>query len=82
MWPGLQKQVLSAHQTKHIHTFTCGYANKLKFASFIILCVVSHITKFYTSSIHTGWDIYPITHRIKCADKTCFCRPGHILLQK
>ena len=38
-----------------IHIFTLEYANKLKFASFIVLCLVSHTyVKFYTCTIHTG----------------------------
>ena len=60
------------------HIFTSKYGNQLKFATFIVLCLLSHISKFCACSIYTGWVMYPKILRIECADKTCFRRFGHI----
>ena len=47
------------------YLFTSEYANKPKFASFIILCLVSHMWKFLTYNIQTGWVMYPKIHTIE-----------------
>ena len=56
------------------HNFPC---NKVKITHPIELCLVSLVSNLYAHILLIGVVVCLQSHKIGCADKTCYRRPGH-----